>query len=132
MANVVFLSFSETDRTEVLLIKGRAVNPRYTELDFRVRDRLARWDTEDPAVIRQAISKSIKGTSRTIVFVGEDTYWSHWVPEEVEMTLEAGKPVFAIRIDGTSGTKPTWLRTNYIALHERNESTLQWLATRVD
>ena len=68
----------------------------------------------------------------TILFVGEDTYWSHWVPEEVEMTLEAGKPVYAIRIDGTSGTKPTWLTTNHIALHEWAESTLQWLATRVD
>jgi hypothetical protein len=66
MANVVFFSFSETDRTEVLLIKGRAVNPNYAGLDFRVQDLLTRWDTEDSAVIRQAISKSIKGTSRTI------------------------------------------------------------------
>ncbi len=29
MANVVFFSFSETDRETVLLIKGRAVNPNY-------------------------------------------------------------------------------------------------------
>ena len=84
MANVVFFSFSETDRTEVLLIKGRAHNPKYTSLEFRVRDLLARWATEDGVVIRQAISKSIKGTSRTIVFVGDgvsgnvgkDRFWS--------------------------------------------------------
>ncbi len=82
MANVVFFSFSETDRTEVLLIKGRTHNPKYPSLDFRVQDLLARWDTQDPAVIRQAISKSIKGTSRTIVFVGNDTSSSYWVPEE--------------------------------------------------
>ncbi len=73
MANVVFFSFSETDRETVLLIKGRAVNPNYSALNFRVQDLLKRWDTNDPAVIRQAISKSIKGTSRTIVFIGNDT-----------------------------------------------------------
>ena len=92
MADVVFSSFSETDRHTVLLIKGRAVNSNYTALNFRVQDLLQRWDTNDPAVIRQAISKSIKGTSRTIVFIGIDTSSSYWVPEEVQMTLDAGKP----------------------------------------
>ena len=130
MPNVVFFSFSETDRGEVLLIKGRALNPRYPNLVFRVHDLLKRWDTEDPAVIRQAISKSIKGTSRTIVFVGNDTYTSYWVPEEVEMTLDAGKPVYAIRLDGSFGPKPSCLSDNDIHLYYWSESTLQVLATR--
>ncbi len=130
MANVVFFSFSESDRTEVLLIKGRAMNPNYTNLNFRVQDLLQRWDTTDPAVIRQAISKSIKGTSRTIVFVGNDTNRSHWVPEEVSMTLEVGKPVYAIRLSGTSGPTPRCLTDNSIYLYSWSESKLQDLATR--
>ena len=128
MANVVFFSFSETDRETVLLIKGRAMNPNYPALDFRVQDLLIRWDTEDPAVIRQAISKSIKGTSRTIVFVGEESYQSRWVPEEVDMTLEAEKPVYAIRLKDTYGIKPDCLEG--IHLYDWSESTLQDLATR--
>ena len=60
MSNVVFFSFKEADREIVLTIKGRAVNPRYSNLNFRVRDLLRRWRTEDSAVIKQAISKSLR------------------------------------------------------------------------
>ena len=94
MPNVVFFSFTEADRETVLTIKGRAVNPSYYNLNFRVKDLLKRWNTEDVAVIRQAISKAMTGTSRSIVFVGERTHLSRWVREEVKMTLEnAGKKV---------------------------------------
>lgn len=130
MANVVFFSFSETDRETVLLIKGRAMNPYYDKLDFKVKDLLKRWNTEDPAVIRQAITKAIKGTSRTIVFVGEDTNESYWVPEEVDMTLEVGKPVYAIRLKDTDGEKPSCLSDNNIYLYSWSEERLQELATQ--
>lgn len=130
MANVVFFSFSESNRVAVLLIKGQAVNPKYTGLNFRVRDLLKRWDTKDPAVIRQAISKSIKGTSRTIVFVGNDTSSSYWVPKEVEMTLAADKPVYAIQLSGTWGAKPSCLASNGIVVYAWNEANLQSLATK--
>lgn len=130
MANVVFFSFKEEDRGVVLTIKGRAVNPRYLNLNFRVKDLLKRWDTKDSAVIKQAISKSISGTSRTVVFVGEKTYRSYWVPHEVQMTLDAGKPVYAIRLKGTSGPIPKCLSDNDIYLYSWSEQRLQELATK--
>lgn len=130
MANVVFFSFTESDREVVLTIKGRAVNPHYTALDFRVRDLLRRWDTDDVAVIRQAISKSMKGTSRTIVFVGNRTYLSRWVKEEIKMTLDNGKPVYAIRLKDTNGRKPGVLSDKGVQLYSWSESTLQNLATQ--
>ncbi|MBP2079773.1 TIR domain-containing protein [Oceanobacillus polygoni] len=130
MANVVFFSFKEEDRGVVLTIKGRATNPKYPSLDFRVRDLLKRWNTEDEATIKQAISKTIKGTSRTIVFVGEDTHKSYWVPHEVRMTLDAGKPVYAIRLNGTEGKVPKCLSENNIHVYNWSEKKLQDLATR--
>lgn len=130
MANVVFFSFKESDRETVLTIKGRAVNPNYPHLNFRVKDLLKRWDTDDTAVIRQAISKAMDGTSRTIVFVGQGTHRSRWVREEVKMTLENNKPVYAIRLKGTNGTKPKTLEDNNIHLHAWSEERLQDLATR--
>lgn len=130
MANVVFFSFKEEDREVVLTIKGRAVNPNYTNLNFRVKDLLKRWDTENSAVIKQAISKSISGTSRTIVFVGEKTYQSYWVPHEVETTINAGKPVYAIRLKNTSGPIPKSLSENGIHVYPWSEERLQELATR--
>lgn len=125
---VVFFSFSETDRQEVLLLKGRAVNSSYTGLNFLVKDLLTRWNTDDPAVIRQAISKAIYGTSKTIVFVGKDTYLSRWVPEEVEMTLASGKPVFAIGLSG-GHVPPKFLTDRNITVFGWSEAVLQILAS---
>ena len=130
MPNICFFSFKEDDRESVLLIKGRAMNPNYLYLDFRVKDLLKRWDTTDSAVIRQAISKAMTGTSRTIVFVGNNTYKSYWVPEEVEMTLENDKKCYAIRLNGTNGPKPKVLTDNGIYLYNWSEAPLQELATR--
>jgi hypothetical protein len=130
MPNVVFFSFTEPDRGVVLTIKGRAVNPDYSNLNFRVKDLLKRWDTEDTAVIRRAITTAMSGTSRTIVFVGEKTHRSKWVREEVEMTLENNKSVYAIRLKDTNGQKPKVLEDNNISLYSWSEERLQDLATR--
>ncbi len=130
MPNVVFFSFTEPDRGVVLTIKGRAVNPRYTNLNFRVKDLLKRWDTEDNSVIKQAITKAMTGTSRTIVFVGEKTHRSKWVKEEVNMTISNGKPVYAIRLKDTNGKTPKVLEDNGIFLYSWSEERLQELATK--
>jgi hypothetical protein len=130
MPNRVFFSFKEDDRDTILTIKGRAVNSNYYNLNFRVQDLLKRWDTEDEAVIKQAISKNLKNTSRTIVFVGYNTHRSYWVPQEIEMTLDAGKPVYAIRLKDTRGIIPECLNSNGITVHSWSESKLQELATK--
>lgn len=130
MPNVCFFSFKEDDRETVLTTKGRAMNSNYANLDFRVKDLLKRWDTTNMAVIRQAISKAMTGTSRTIVFVGTNTHKSYWVPEEVKMTLENHKKCYAIRLKGTTGKKPKILEDKGIYLYDWSESRLQDLATR--
>lgn len=130
MPNRVFFSFKEDDRDVVVTIKGRAENSRYQNLNFRVQSLLERWNTKDEAVIKRAISTKLKNTSRTIVFVGYNTYNSYWVPKEVEMTLEAGKPVYAIRLKNTRGVTPSCLTENDITLHSWSESKLQELATK--
>lgn len=130
MPNVVFFSFTEPDRGVVLTIKGRAVNPKYPNLNFKVKDLLKRWDTEDDAVIKQAITKAMTGTSRTIVFVGEKTHRSKWVKKEVNMTLENNKSVYAIRLKDTNGKTPKVLEDNDILLYSWSEERLQELATK--
>jgi hypothetical protein len=129
MPNVVFFSFTEDDCEVVQTIKGRAVNPLYHNLNFRVKDLLNRSDTEDTNVIRQAITKAMNGTSRIIVFAGETTHLSRWVREEVRMTIENDKPVYAIRLKNTNGTKPKVLDEYGINLYSWSEEWLQELAT---
>ena len=128
MSKSVFFSFKEADREVVLTIKGRAVNSNYAALNFKVKDLLKRWKTEDGSVIKQAITTKIQGTSRTIVFVGEKTHKSYWVPHEVRMTLDANKPVYAIRLNGENGATPKCLSDNGIKVHSWSEENLQKLA----
>jgi len=130
MSNVVFFSFTEPDREIVLTIKGRAVNPYYSNLNFRVQDLLRRWSTTDTSIIKQAISKKMTGTSRTIIFVSEQTHLSEWVTEEIKMTIEKGKPVYAIRLKGTFGKTPNVLLDKGIYIYSWSEERLQDLATR--
>lgn len=131
MPNVVFFSFKEEDRGVVLTIKGRAMNSSYENLNFRVRDLLKRWKTEDEATIKQAITKAIKGTSRTIVFVGTETHKSYWVPHEVQMTLDKGKSVYAMFLKDCKESKiPKCLSDNGIHVYQWSEAKLQDLATR--
>lgn len=128
MPKSVFLSFKEKDRKSVLLIKGRALNSNYSSLNFKTRDLLIRWKVEDSAGVKRAITTKIQSTSKTIVFVGNETCNSQWVPHEVRMTLEKGKPVYAIRINGTSGKIPKCLSDNNIKVHAWSEEKLQKLA----
>ena len=127
---VSFFSFSELNRHVVAKIKGRAHNPKYPNLNFVVKDLLKRWETNNESVIRQAISKRLRGTGRTIVFVGKHTKNSKWVPIEVEMTLAKKKPVYAIWLKDESGLPPKCLIDNKIYIYKWSEARLQFLATR--
>lgn len=130
MVNVVFFSFAESDRNTVLALKTSAMNPTYPNLNFMVQDLIKRWNTNDLKVIRQAIVSSINAASRTVIFVGKDTYKSLWVAEEVKLTLAAGKPVYAIRLKDTHGVIPVYLSANNIYIYPWHEENLQYLATR--
>jgi hypothetical protein len=52
------------------------------------------------------------------------------VQEEVKMTLENGKPVYAIRLKNTNGAKSKVLEDNGIYLYVWSEEQLQDIATR--
>jgi len=128
---VAFFSFTEPDRHTVAKIKGRAVNSKYPYLNFKVKDLLKRWKTEDEATIKQAITKAQFGTSRTIVFVGKYTYRSRWVKHEVEMTLAKKKPVYAIFLKNKGFSRiPKCLSDNKVRVYKWSEIRLQQLATQ--
>ena len=131
MGQDVFFSFKEEDRKVVLTVKGRAVNPYYANLDFSVREVLKRAKLEDETKIKETIINSFEGISRTIVFVGKKTHKSCWIPCEVQMTLDQGKPVHAIFLKGNEGAKiPKCLSDNTIYVYRWSEARLQQLATR--
>lgn len=130
MSKSVFFSFNEEDRGVVLTIKGRATNSSYYALNFEVQDLHKQWGSGNDSVIKQTITKNIQGTSRTIVFVGEQTHKCYWVPHEVHMTLAVGKPVYAIRLSETNGKIPECLLDKGIRVYAWSEEKLQELASK--
>ena len=129
MPRPVHLSFSEIDRMEALLIRKRALDPLDPALSFPVGEMFVRLESAIPVVVRRAVRDALKGTSRTIVLVGERTWESRWVAVEVEMTLRAGREVHAIRLQRSWGIVPDFLEQRHIAVHAWSEATLQALAT---
>ena len=73
--------------------------------------------------------RALRAPRGAIVFVGSDTWKSYWVPHEVQMTLDRGKPVYAIRLNGVQGKIPSCLTKNGIKVYPWSEANLQALAT---
>ncbi len=129
MGETVYFSFDEADRDVAQTLAGRAGDPTDPVLAFRVKDPPHRFGVARTAIIRQAVERALQGTDRTIVLVGEDTWRSPWVREEVLATLETGRPVCAIRLSDGAGPRPPCLAVHDIPVHPWSEEALQELAT---
>jgi len=126
---LIFFSFDETDRWPVWRVRNLAMDRNHPALRFEVGDLYQRWAGASAAAMGKAIAEGLGGTSRTIVFVGENTHASEWVGNEVQLTLAANRPVFAIRVPGVFGPTPDFLADNGITVHDWSEPKLQQLAT---
>lgn len=129
MSESVYFSFAEPDREVALALAGRARDPADPALAFRVKDPPRRFGIARTAVMRQAAERARHGTGRTIVLVGEETWRCPWVREEVMATLEAGRPVYAIRLSEAAGPRPPCLAVHGIPVRPWSEATLQELAS---
>lgn len=100
MARRVFISYQHQDQ-----MKAKGLNlMRYNEhldVEFVGRHLLDAVDSTDAAYIGSKIREQIKGSSATIVLIGEHTADSDWVPREIVWSL-AKNPLnglVGIRID---------------------------------
>lgn len=126
MLRTVFFSFSECDRKVVT----RILSAKLFERNFSVQGLMERRNIEDEVAIDATIRRAIQNSSRTIVFVGDHTSNSFWVPREVQLTLNSGNCVYAMRLQGTRGAVPNCLEEANITVHRWSENRLHDLATR--
>lgn len=100
MARRVFISYQHQDQ-----MKAKGMNlMRYNEhldVEFVGRHLLDPVDSTDPAYIGSKIREQIKGSSATIVLIGEHTADSDWVPREIAWSLAKNPPngLVGIRIE---------------------------------
>ncbi len=100
MARRVFISYQHQDQ-----MKARGLNlmryNQHLDVNFVGRHLLDPVDSTDLDYISRKIREQIKGSSATIVLIGEHTAESDWVPREIAWSLAKDPPngLIGIRID---------------------------------
>lgn len=56
--------------------------------------------TEGKARVKRLINDGLSGSSVTCVLIGKETFQRHWVDYEIFRSIELGKGVFGVYIDG--------------------------------
>ena len=104
MARRIFISFQHDDR-----MKAKGFNllrwNRNVPTEFVGRHLLDPVDSNDPSYITRKIREQQKGTSVTVVLIGDNTHQSDWVEKEVRMSLEKNPPNGIVGIRLHDGVK---------------------------
>lgn len=94
----VFISYEGSDRKKAKGFRLLRWN-KNVDVEFQDRHLLDPVDSTNDQYIRQCIRDEIKGTSTTVVLVGENTKDSDWVDYEIERSLKDGNGLVAIKVD---------------------------------
>lgn len=104
MARRIFISYQHADQ-----MKAKGFNllrwNKNVEVEFVGRHLLDPVDSSNEAYITRMLKEQIKGTSVTIVLIGDETAQSDWVAEEIEWSLDKDQPngILGIRLhDGVA------------------------------
>lgn len=94
----VFISYEGSDRMKAKGFRLLRWN-KNVDVEFQDRHLLDPVDSTNRGYIQQCIRDEIKGTSTTVVLVGENTKDSDWVDYEIERSLKDGNGLVAIKVD---------------------------------
>lgn len=110
MARRIFISYQHDDR-----MKAKGFNllrwNRNVPTEFVGRHLLDPVDSSNPAYIARKIREQLRGTSVTVVLIGDRTCDSDWVEREIQMSLEKDRPngIVGIRLkDGVKVPDALW------------------------
>ena len=99
MARRIFISYQHEDQ-----MKAKGFNllrwNKNVPTEFVGRHLLDPVNSSNPAYISRKIREQLKGTSVTVVLIGDKTWNSDWVEDEIRWSLEKNPPngVVAIRL----------------------------------
>ena len=113
MAVKTFLSFRGEDHFKVWTLRNLA---DFKNVPFEMDDKSLRdaIDSRDDAYIRSIIRPKIKACTICVCLVGENTFRSRkWVPWEIELAIEEGKQIIAMKFKDTPNATTPAILTNY-------------------
>lgn len=105
MPRGIFISFQHKNRKQA---KGFNLLHYNTSVDinFRGRHLLDPIKSENKDYIWRRIKEELRGTSVTVVLLGERTHRSAWVKREIEESVARGNGVVAIELKGQNCPLP--------------------------
>lgn len=94
----IFISYEGSDRMKAKGFRLLRWNEN-VDVEFYDRHLLDPVDSSNDEYIQQCIRDQMRGTSTTVVLVGENTKDSDWVDYEIERSLKEGNGLVAIKVD---------------------------------
>jgi len=98
MARKVFFSFKYKDVTRAMVVRNSWVTQGKESAGFIDAADFEKIKKEGDQAIKNWIDNQLKGTSVTVVLVGEKTCSSRWVKYEIEKSKEIGNGLLGIDI----------------------------------
>lgn len=100
----VFISYEGSDRKKAKGFRLLRWN-KNVDMEFHDRHLLDPVDSTNDKYIRNCINDQLKGTSVTVVLVGENTKDSGWVDYEIERSLDKGNGIVAVKLPDVDDDK---------------------------
>lgn len=98
MARRVFFSFRYEDVSRAMVVRNSWVTQGKEAAGFIDAADFEELEREGDAAIQNWIDSQLKGTSVTVVLVGEETCSSKWVKYEIEQSEELGHGLLGIDV----------------------------------
>jgi hypothetical protein len=95
------------------------------DIEFVGRHLLDPVDSDNKTYILEKVQEQMKGTSVTVVLLGQKTFQSGWVQKEIEQSVKKGNGIVAIRLPGDHTDPPTNSPVGN-ALYESGAETIDW------
>ncbi len=104
MSRRIFISYQHDDQMKAKGFHLLQWN-KNVQLDVVGRHLLDPVDSSNESYISEKIREQIRGTSVTVVLIGENTADSDWIAQEVQWSLEKDEPNGILGIKLTSGAR---------------------------
>ena len=98
MARKVFFSFKYEDVSRAMVVRNSWVTKDKESAGFIDKAEFEEVKKKGDQAIKNWIDSQLKGTSVTVVLVGEKTCDSKWVKDEIEKSIEKGNGLIGIDI----------------------------------
>lgn len=101
MARKIFFSFHYSrDAQRVSTVRNSGVIGTFDKTPFYDKAEWEQIKRQGDQAIRNWIDNQLRGTSVTVVLIGSETYKRPWVKYEIQKSIETGKGLLGVHING--------------------------------